>query len=297
MQETICILYTAKPLTFLPERSILLAWLVTFNHRRYYMMQDAFWGILIPFLGTSLGAGCVFFLKNSLRDGIQRALTGFAAGVMVAASVWSLLIPAMEQAADLGRLAFFPAAVGFWLGILFLLLLLDHLIPHLHQNSLQAEGPKSQLQRTTMMVLAVTLHNIPEGMAVGVVYAGYLAGTAQITAAGALALSLGIAIQNFPEGAIISMPLRAEGMKKGRAFWGGVLSGIVEPIGAVLTILAAGIVVPALPYLLSFAAGAMLYVVVEELIPEMSQGQHSNVGTVFFAVGFSVMMVLDVALG
>ena len=259
-------------------------------------MQDTFWGILIPFLGTSLGAGCVFFLKNSLRDSIQRALTGFAAGVMVAASVWSLLIPAMEQAADLGRLAFFPAAVGFWLGILFLLLL-DHLIPHLHQNSLQAEGPKSQLQRTTMMVLAVTLHNIPEGMAVGVVYAGYLAGTAQITAAGALALSLGIAIQNFPEGAIISMPLRAEGMPKRRAFWDGVLSGIVEPIGAVLTILAAGIVVPALPYLLSFAAGAMLYVVVEELIPEMSQGQHSNVGTMFFAVGFSVMMVLDVALG
>ena len=296
MQETICILYTAKPLTFLPERSILLVWLVMLNHRRYYMIQDAFWGILIPFLGTSLGAGCVFFLKNSLRDGIQRALTGFAAGVMVAASIWSLLIPAMEQAADLGRLAFFPAAAGFWLGVLFLLLL-DHLIPHLHQNSLQAEGPKSQLQRTTMMVLAVTLHNIPEGMAVGVVYAGYLAGTAQITAAGALALSLGIAIQNFPEGAIISMPLRAEGMKKGRAFWGGVLSGIVEPIGAVLTILAAGIVVPALPYLLSFAAGAMLYVVVEELIPEMSQGQHSNVGTVFFAVGFSVMMVLDVALG
>ena len=209
-------------------------------------MQDAFWGILIPFLGTSLGAGCVFFLKKSLSDGIQRALTGFAAGVMVAASVWSLLIPAMEQAADLGRLAFFPAAAGFWLGVLFLLLL-DHLIPHLHQNSLQAEGPKSQLQRTTMMVLAVTLHNIPEGMAVGVVYAGYLAGTTQITAAGALVLSLGIAIQNFPEGAIISMPLRAEGMKKGRAFWGGVLSGIVEPIGAVLTILAAGIVVPALP--------------------------------------------------
>lgn len=296
MQETICILYTAKPLTFLPERSILLAWLVVLNHGRYYMIQDAFWGVLIPFLGTSLGAGCVFFLKNALSDGIQRALTGFAAGVMVAASVWSLLIPAMEQAADLGRLAFFPAAAGFWLGVLFLLLL-DHLIPHLHQNSLQAEGPKSQLQRTTMMVLAVTLHNIPEGMAVGVVYAGYLAGTTQITAAGALVLSLGIAIQNFPEGAIISMPLRAEGMKKGRAFWGGVLSGIVEPIGAVLTILAAGIVVPALPYLLSFAAGAMLYVVVEELIPEMSQGQHSNVGTVFFAVGFSVMMVLDVALG
>ena len=189
-----------------------------------------------------------------------------------------------------------PAAVGFWLGILFLLLL-DHIIPHLHQNSTQAEGPKSQLQRTTMMVLAVTLHNIPEGMAVGVVYAGYLSGGTQITAAGALALSLGIAIQNFPEGAIISMPLRAEGMKKSRAFWGGVLSGIVEPIGAVLTILAARVIVPALPYLLSFAAGAMLYVVVEELIPEMSQGQHSNTGTVFFAVGFSLMMALDVALG
>ena len=259
-------------------------------------MSDAFYGILIPFLGTSLGAGCVFFLKKALSDSIQRALTGFAAGVMVAASVWSLLIPAMDQSASMGRLAFFPAAVGFWLGILFLLLL-DHIIPHLHQNSAQAEGPKSQLQRTTMMVLAVTLHNIPEGMAVGVVYAGYLSGSAQITAASALALSLGIAIQNFPEGAIISMPLRAEGMKKDRAFWGGVLSGVVEPIGAVLTILAAGIIVPALPYLLSFAAGAMLYVVVEELIPEMSQGEHSNIGTVFFAVGFSVMMVLDVALG
>lgn len=259
-------------------------------------MQDAFWGILIPFLGTSLGAGCVFFLKKSLSDGIQRALTGFAAGVMVAASVWSLLIPAMEQAADLGRLAFFPAAVGFWLGILFLLLL-DHLIPHLHQNSLQAEGPKSQLQRTTMMVLAVTLHNIPEGMAVGVVYAGYLTGTAQISAAGALALSLGIAIQNFPEGAIISLPLRAEGQSRMRAFAGGVLSGIVEPVGAVLTVLAARFVAPALPYLLSFAAGAMLYVVVEELIPEMSEGKHSNIGTIFFAVGFSVMMILDVALG
>ena len=280
----------------MPERSILLVRLVIFNHKEVRHDTRRILGDPDPLSGhKSWGRLCVLFEK-SLSDGIQRALTGFAAGVMVAASVWSLLIPAMEQAADLGRLAFFPAAVGFWLGILFLLLL-DHLIPHLHQNSLQAEGPKSQLQRTTMMVLAVTLHNIPEGMAVGVVYAGYLAGTAQITAAGALALSLGIAIQNFPEGAIISMPLRAEGMKKGRAFWGGVLSGIVEPIGAVLTILAAGIVVPALPYLLSFAAGAMLYVVVEELIPEMSQGQHSNVGTVFFAVGFSVMMVLDVALG
>ena len=235
-------------------------------------------------------------MKQSLSDRLQRSLTGFAAGVMVAASVWSLLIPSIEQSAALGAFAFVPAAVGFWAGIVFLLAL-DHIIPHLHQNSGQAEGPKSRLQRTTMMVLAVTLHNIPEGMAVGVVYAGYLSGSAQITAAGALALSLGIAIQNFPEGAIISMPLRAEGMGKGGAFWGGVLSGVVEPIGAVLTILAARHIVPALPYLLSFAAGAMLYVVVEELIPEMSQGDHSNSGTVFFAVGFSVMMVLDVALG
>lgn len=258
--------------------------------------MEAFWGILIPFLGTSLGAACVFFMKNSLSDRVQRILTGFAAGVMVAASVWSLLIPAIEQSAGLGKLSFLPAVVGFWGGIMFLLLL-DHVIPHLHTRSDQPEGPKSQLQRTTMMVLAVTLHNIPEGMAVGVVYAGFLSGSAQITAAGALALSLGIAIQNFPEGAIISMPLQAEGMKKSRAFWGGVLSGVVEPIGAVLTILAAQLIVPALPYLLSFAAGAMLYVVVEELIPEMSQGTHSNIGTVYFAVGFSVMMMLDVALG
>ena len=256
----------------------------------------AFWGILIPFLGTSFGAACVFFMKRSLSDTVQRALTGFAAGVMVAASIWSLLIPAIERSAGKGKLAFLPAVLGFWVGVLFLLAL-DHIIPHLHAKSGQPEGPKSQLQRTTMMVLAVTLHNIPEGMAVGVVYAGYLSGDTQITAAGALALSLGIAIQNFPEGAIISLPLRAEGMKKGRAFRDGVLSGVVEPIGAVLTVLAARMVVPALPYLLSFAAGAMLYVVVEELIPEMSQGDHSNIGTVFFAVGFGVMMMLDVALG
>ena len=259
-------------------------------------MNDAFYGILIPFLGTSLGAACVFFMKNALGDRVQRALTGFASGVMVAASVWSLLIPALQQSASLGRWSFFPAAAGFWVGILFLLLL-DHIIPHLHQNSAVSEGPRSSLQRTTMMVLAVTLHNIPEGMAVGVVYAGYLSGSAQITAAGALALSIGIAIQNFPEGAIISMPLKTEGMGRGKAFASGVLSGVVEPIGAVLTILAAQIIIPALPYLLSFAAGAMLYVVVEELIPEMSQGDHSDIGTVFFAVGFSVMMILDVALG
>ena len=258
--------------------------------------METFLGILIPFLGTTFGAACVFFMKRSLGDRVQRALAGFAAGVMTAASVWSLLIPAIEQSEEMGMLSFLPAFIGFWVGVLFLLAL-DHLIPHLHVRSDQAEGPKTKLGRTTMMVLAVTLHNIPEGMAVGVMYAGFLAGNTQITAASALALSLGIAIQNFPEGAIISMPLRAEGEKKGRAFIGGVLSGIVEPIGAVLTLIAAQLVIPALPYLLSFAAGAMLYVVVEELIPEMSQGQHSNIGTVFFAVGFSVMMMLDVALG
>ena len=259
-------------------------------------MTAAFWGILIPFLGTTLGAACVFFMKKSLGDLVQRSLAGFAAGVMVAASIWSLLIPAIEQSENMGVFSFLPAFIGFWVGVLFLLLL-DHLIPHLHVGSDQSEGPKSKLGRTTMMVLAVTLHNIPEGMAVGVMYAGFLAGSAQITAASALALSIGIAIQNFPEGAIISMPLRAEGESRERAFLGGVLSGAVEPIGAVLTIIAAQLIIPALPYLLSFAAGAMLYVVVEELIPEMSQGRHSNLGTVFFAVGFSVMMTLDVALG
>ena len=258
--------------------------------------METFLGILIPFLGTTLGSSCVFFMKNTFSDLIQRSLAGFAAGVMVAASIWSLLIPAIEQSESMGKLSFLPAFIGFWSGVLFLLLL-DRLIPHLHVGSEQAEGPKSKLGRTTMMVLAVTLHNIPEGMAVGVVYAGFLSGNTQITAASALALSLGIAIQNFPEGAIISMPLRAEGEKKSKAFLGGVISGVVEPIGAVLTIVAAQFVIPALPYLLSFAAGAMLYVVVEELIPEMSQGRHSNLGTVFFAVGFSVMMVLDVALG
>ena len=255
-----------------------------------------FWSLLTPFFGTALGAACVFFLKKGLGDRVQRGLTGFASGVMVAASIWSLLIPAMEQSAGVGGWAFLPAVTGFWAGILFLLGL-DHLIPHLHQRSQQAEGPRTQLQRSTMMVLAVTLHNIPEGMAVGVVYAGLLSGEGQITMMAALALSLGIAIQNFPEGAIISTPLRSEGMGKAKAFAGGVLSGVVEPVGALLTILAAGLVVPALPYLLSFAAGAMLYVVVEELIPEMSQGEHSNVGTLAFALGFTLMMALDVALG
>lgn len=260
------------------------------------MNEQVFFGILIPFLGTSLGSACVFFMKNTLKEQVQRALTGFAAGVMVAASIWSLLIPAIEQSKQMGKWSFLPAAIGFWIGTLFLLLL-DHMIPHLHQNSEIAEGPTSRLSKTTMMILAVTLHNIPEGMAVGVVYAGYLLGNSEITVAGAMALSLGIAIQNFPEGAIISLPLRAEGMKKSKAFIGGVLSGIVEPIGAVFTILMANQVIPTLPYLLSFAAGAMLYVVVEELIPEMSEGAHSDIGTLFFAFGFSVMMILDVALG
>lgn len=259
-------------------------------------MNEVMIGILVPFLGTSLGSACVFFMKKNMSDYLQRALTGFAAGVMVAASIWSLLLPAIEQSASMGKFSFVPAVVGFWIGILFLLLV-DSVVPHLHRNSEKAEGIRSKLQRTTMLVLAVTIHNIPEGMAVGVVYAGYLSGNTTITAMGAFALSLGIAIQNFPEGAIISMPLCAEGENKSRAFINGVLSGIVEPIGAVLTILAAGFIVPALPYLLSFAAGAMLYVVVEELIPEMSQGNHSNIGTVLFAVGFSLMMVLDVALG
>ena len=259
-------------------------------------MKAVIIGILIPFLGTTLGSAGVFFMRKSLGVSVQRALSGFAAGVMVAASIWSLIIPAIEQSENLGKLSFLPALIGFWVGVLFLLML-DRLIPHLHVGSEQAEGPKSKLGRTAMMVLAVTLHNIPEGMAVGVMYAGFLAGNAQITAASALVLSIGIAIQNFPEGAIISMPLRAEGESKGKAFLGGVFSGAVEPIGAVLTLLAAQLVIPLLPYFLSFAAGAMLYVVVEELIPEMSQGKHSNIGTIFFAAGFGIMMVLDVALG
>lgn len=253
-------------------------------------------GLLIPFLGTSLGAACVLFMKKEMDVRVQRALTGFAAGVMVAASIWSLLIPAMDQSDHMGKFAFIPAAVGFWMGILFLLLL-DTVTPHLHMNSEKPEGPKSSLQKTTMLVLAVTLHNLPEGMAVGVVYAGWLAGNSGITSTAALALALGIAIQNFPEGAIISMPLRSEGMSKGRSFFYGVLSGAVEPLGALLTVLAASHVIPLMPYLLSFAAGAMMYVVVEELIPEMAEGEHTNVGTILFAVGFTIMMALDVALG
>ena len=253
-------------------------------------------GTLIPFVGTTLGAACVLFMKNALNEMVQRVLTGFAAGVMVAASVWSLLIPAMEQSSQMGKLSFVPAVAGFWVGILFLLLL-DRVIPHLHAGSEEAEGPKVALKRTTMLVLAVTLHNIPEGMAVGVVFAGWLAGNQTLTISGALALSIGIAIQNFPEGAIISLPLQAEGMKKSKAFLYGTLSGVVEPVAAWLTILLSGFIIPLLPYLLSFAAGAMMYVVVEELIPEMSAGKHSNLGTLFFAVGFTLMLALDVALG
>ena len=259
-------------------------------------MKTVVSGLLIPFIGTAAGAACVFFLRKDLKQSVQRALSGFAAGVMVAASIWSLIVPAIEQSAKLEKLAFLPAFIGFWLGILFLLLL-DHIIPHLHRSENQAEGPKSRLPRPAMMVLAVTLHNIPEGMAVGVVYAGLLSGSANITAGGALALALGIAIQNFPEGAIISMPLFAEGKRKPKAFALGVLSGAVEPAFGALTVLVAGLIVPAMPYLLSFAAGAMLYVVAEELIPDMSAGAHSNIGVVAFALGFSVMMALDVALG
>ena len=260
------------------------------------MQISVIYGLLLPFAGTALGAACVFFLNKGLGDRVQRGLTGFASGVMVAASIWSLLIPAMEQSAGAGIWSFLPAVIGFWSGILFLLGL-DHLIPHLHRRSRQAEGPRTRLRRSTMLVLAVTLHNIPEGMAVGAVYAGWLYGNSAITLAGALTLSLGIAIQNFPEGAIISLPLKSEGASRGRAFLYGLLSGVVEPVGALLTILLASQIAPALPYLLAFAAGAMLYVVVEELIPEASQGDHSNLDTIGFAVGFTLMMILDVALG
>ena len=253
-------------------------------------------GILIPFAGTALGSALVFFMKKELDTQVQRALTGFASGVMVAASIWSLIVPALDQAESMGKWSFVPAAVGFWLGILFLLFL-DCVIPHLHMNAEKAEGPKSKLKKTTMMVLAVALHNIPEGMAVGVVFAGVLSGDSYVTAGGALALSIGIAIQNFPEGAIISMPLHANGRSKFKSFLDGVLSGAVEPIGALLTIVGAGLIVPAMPYLLSFAAGAMMYVVVEELIPEMSEGEHSNIGVLMFSLGFTLMMALDVALG
>lgn len=259
-------------------------------------MNEIIREIFIPLLGTVLGAACVFFIKGRMNRLLERSLIGFAAGVMVAASVWSLIIPSFEYSEGMGVWSFVPAVVGFWLGILFLLVL-DKIIPHLHRNAGEAEGVKSSLKKSSMMILAVGLHNLPEGMAVGAVIAGAIHGGEVVSSAGALALAIGIAIQNFPEGAIISMPLQNEGVGKGKAFLYGVASGTVEPLGAILTIVAAGFVLPLLPYFLSFAAGAMMYVVVEELVPEMSEGEHSNIGTVMFAIGFSVMMILDVVLG
>ena len=251
--------------------------------------------LMLPFIGTAAGAACVFFLKKQISMNLQRVFTGFAAGVMVAASVWSLLIPAMDMSESMGKFAFFPALVGFLLGIVFLLFM-DNLIPHLHVGSSHPEGQKSNLGRSAMMFLAVTIHNLPEGAACGAILAGVLSGQGSVTMAGAITLTIGIAIQNFPEGAIISLPLRSEGHGKGKAFALGALSGIVEPLGAIIAILLAGIITPVLPYLLAFAAGAMIYVVVEELIPESCEGEHSNLGTIAFAVGFALMMVLDVAL-
>lgn len=253
-------------------------------------------GVFIPLIGTSLGSACVFFLKGEISDKLQKVLLGFAAGVMVAASVWSLLIPAMNMSADMGKLSFVPALIGFLLGMGFLLLM-DTVIPHLHVGSEEPEGAKSKLQKTTMLILAVAIHNFPEGAACGAIFAGVLTGETDVTMAGAIALSIGIAIQNVPEGAIISMPLRGHGVSKGKSFLYGVMSGVVEPVGAILAIMLASLVTPILPYMLAFAAGAMMYVVVEELIPETSEGDHSNLGTIAFAIGFSLMMVLDVALG
>lgn len=258
--------------------------------------MEFFLVIILPFIGTMLGSFMVFFLKDKVNDKLQRILIGFAAGVMIAASIWSLIIPAVEQSDNLGKLSFIPAVVGFILGILFLLIL-DSIIPHLHRNSEKPEGLKSNLKKRTMLILAVTLHNIPEGMAVGVVLAGAYYGNNVINIMGALSLAIGIAIQNFPEGAIISTPLKAEGMSKGKAFLYGTLSGIVEPIATVLTILLAKVITPILPYILSFAAGAMIYVVVEELIPESQSGEHTNLATISLAIGFVLMMILDVALG
>lgn len=259
-------------------------------------MENIAIGLLIPFLGTTLGSAMVFLMKNKMNTKVQKLLLGFASGVMIAASIWSLITPSIEMAEEQGIVSWIPAAIGFLFGIIFLLVL-DSIIPHLHLNSKKPEGIKAKLKNTTMMVLAVTLHNIPEGMAVGVVFAGMMVGNTSITMAGALALAIGIAIQNFPEGAIISMPLKSEGVSKTRAFLYGALSGIVEPIGALLTILLTNLVVPILPYLLAFAAGAMIYVVVEELIPESQMGEHSNIGTIGVAIGFVIMMILDVALG
>lgn len=259
------------------------------------MTIDIIKGIFIPLIGTTIGAGAVFVLSKGMNQTMQRILTGFAGGVMVAASIWSLLIPAMEYSSHMGKMSFIPAAVGFWAGVLFLLFL-DRHVPHMHLDK-QCEGPECDIDNNLMMVLAVALHNLPEGMAVGAIWAGLINGNSEISMAAAVVLSIGIAIQNLPEGAIISMPLASNGMKKGKAFLYGFASGVVEPLGALLTIVAARFIIPALPFTLSFAAGAMIYVVVEELIPEMSQGKHSNIGTIFFSAGFTLMMILDVALG
>ncbi|MGN0766362.1 MAG: ZIP family metal transporter [Christensenellales bacterium] len=251
--------------------------------------------LLIPFIGTSLGAATVFIMKNKVSPKIEKTLLGFASGVMIAASIWSLLIPSMEMAEEQGKIAWLPALIGFFAGVLFLLAI-DSIVPHLHLNADKPEGVKSRFSKISMMLFAVTIHNIPEGMAVGVAYAGAASGNSGMTIAGAFALSIGIAIQNFPEGAIISLPLKGEGISKGKAFLLGILSGVVEPIGGLITILLASRIVPLLPYMLSFAAGAMFYVVVEELIPEAHSGDHSNLGTIGAALGFALMMVLDVAL-
>ena len=253
-------------------------------------------GLLIPFLGTALGAAMVFLMRNQINKRVEKLLLGFASGVMIAASIWSLIIPSINMSEEHGKIAWVTAAIGFILGMVFLLVL-DSLIPHLHLKTEKPEGLKSKLKKTTMMMLAVTLHNIPEGMAVGVVFAGVLAQNTGITLAGAVALAIGIAIQNFPEGAIVSMPLKSEGVSKPKAFLYGTLSGIVEPISALITILLTSTILPILPYILSFAAGAMIYVVVEELIPEAQEGEHSNIGTIGVAIGFVIMMILDVALG
>lgn len=253
-------------------------------------------GLMIPFVGTTLGAMMVLFMKNEINNNLQRALTGFAAGVMVSASFWSLLIPAVDQAREtMGKMGVLPATGGFCLGILFLLLI-DTFTPHMHLDE-TVEGPRSGLKKTTMLVLAVVIHNIPEGMAVGVLFAGWIQGNAAVTFSAALSLSVGIAIQNFPEGAIISMPLHGSGMSKSKAFFQGAMSGVVEPIAGIITILLASHLVPWMPVLLSFAAGAMIYVVIEELIPEMAEGEHSNIATIAFMFGFAGMMVLDVLFG
>ncbi len=260
------------------------------------MNNQIFIGILIPFIGTSLGAGCVLFMKKQISQTLHQTLTSFSAGVMLAASIWSLIIPSIEQSPFDGRLAFIPAVAGFWLGILFLLFT-NMIISHLHADNTKVYKQNEHFTKTAIMVFAIILHNIPEGMAVGVIYAGLMCGNSAITLTGALSLAIGISIQNFPEGAIISMPLHAVGINKGKSFLYGVLSGVVEPIGAVITILAAEQIIPALPYLLSFAAGSMIYVILNELVSDMLEGEHHNMGIIFFAVGFSIMMALDVALG